>query len=226
VTVIHNGTDRQRFVSAGRERSAARLALGVGSDVVIGAVGFFREWHGIDLVLKALHRDIAIKRNSRVVLVGDGPVLPSLREMARALELQNHVMFLGSVPHDKVPALVAAIDVALIPRAAQYASPLKLFEYMAAGKAIVAPRQPNIEEIVTDGVDSLLFSPENEGELSTALARVIGNPGCARSLARRRSTPWIATSSRGTATRRASCAPSRICGRRLPSHTRRERFRA
>ena len=173
VVVIQNGVARERFDAAAGDREQVRRRLALGSHVVIGAVGFFREWHGIDLLLKAVHEEPMLRERARVLLVGDGPALPMLRALADSLGIADHAIFLGAVPHDQVPALAAAIDVMLIPRAVEYASPLKLFEYMAARKAIVAPRQPNLEEILTDGQDVLFFSPENHVELTSALVRLV-----------------------------------------------------
>jgi glycosyltransferase involved in cell wall biosynthesis len=173
IIVVHNGVDRARFDAAAAQRDRLRRELGISDGVVIGAVGFFREWHGIDLLLKAMRHDPEIGARARLMLVGDGPVLSALRELTRTLDLGNRVVFVGSVSHDNVPAYVAAADVVVIPRATPYASPLKLFEYMVAGKAIIAPRQQNIEEILTDGRDALFFTPENDAELRAAVRRVV-----------------------------------------------------
>jgi glycosyltransferase involved in cell wall biosynthesis len=173
VRVIQNGVDVQRFEAAAAQRHAVRQRWGVDSDVVIGAVGFFREWHGIDGAIRAVRRMRELKIAARLVLVGDGPVVPALRDLTRALALEDRITFLGSVPHQEVPGLVAATDVMLIPRAVEYASPLKLFEYMASQKAIIAPRQPNLEEILSDGVDVLFFTPEVQSELEAALLRLV-----------------------------------------------------
>jgi glycosyltransferase involved in cell wall biosynthesis len=76
---------------------------------------------------------------------------------------------------DAVPEYVAAFDVALQPAVVPYASPLKLFEYLAQGAAIVAPDQANIREILTHEVDAILFDPEESGALSDAIERVCSN---------------------------------------------------
>jgi glycosyltransferase involved in cell wall biosynthesis len=99
------------------------------------------------------------------------------------LSLDDRVIFFGSVPHEDVPPLVEAMDVVLIPRAIEYASPLKLFEYMAARKAIVAARQPNLEEVLTDGTDVLFFAPENQAQLQSALLRLVRDEPLRRRLA-------------------------------------------
>jgi glycosyltransferase involved in cell wall biosynthesis len=79
-------------------------------------------------------------------------------------------------PHEDVPRLVAGFDIALQPRAVAYASPLKIFDYMAAGRAIVAPDQPNIREILTDGETAVLFDPARPGAMWAAVLRLASDP--------------------------------------------------
>jgi glycosyltransferase involved in cell wall biosynthesis len=76
------------------------------------------------------------------------------------------------IPRDRVPEHVAAFDIALQPAVVPYASPLKLFEYLALAKAIVAPRQPNIEEVLTDNDNALLFDADDPNGLEAALTRL------------------------------------------------------
>jgi glycosyltransferase involved in cell wall biosynthesis len=76
-----------------------------------------------------------------------------------------------------VAAHVAAFDIALQPAVVDYASPLKLFEYMALGRPVVAPAQPNIMEVLTDGEDSLLFDPQDPRGLGSAIERLWQDAG-------------------------------------------------
>jgi glycosyltransferase involved in cell wall biosynthesis len=82
------------------------------------------------------------------------------------------VHFAGPRPHAEIPALLPAFDVGLVPAINPYASPLKLFEYMAAGVAVVAPDQPNLREVLTAETDALLVPPGAGGPLREALARL------------------------------------------------------
>jgi glycosyltransferase involved in cell wall biosynthesis len=167
IAVVPNGIDPDRFI-----RLPSRPQHS--DPVVLGFVGFVREWHGLDAVIAAMaaHADISLD----LVVVGDGPVLPALRRQAEELGISHRVRFTGLQQHDAVPGLVAGFDIALQPRVVAYASPLKLFEYMAAGKAIVAPDQPNIREILTDGETGLLFDPRNAEAMWQAISRVAVDP--------------------------------------------------
>ena len=102
----------------------------------LGFVGYMRPWHRLELVLEAMARP----GNERLhlVMVGEGPALPDLLERAAALSVGDRVHALGAVPGEDVPAACLAFDVALIPAINDYASPLKLFDSLAAGVATVA----------------------------------------------------------------------------------------
>jgi glycosyltransferase involved in cell wall biosynthesis len=138
---------------------------------VLGFTGFVRDWHGMDRVIRWMASPAA-PANARLLLVGDGPARAVLEALARELALGERVRFTGVVSRDAVPAHVAAFDIALQPAVVPYASPLKLFEYLALSKAIVAPRQPNIEEVLEDERNALLFDPAQPGALEGLLARL------------------------------------------------------
>jgi glycosyltransferase involved in cell wall biosynthesis len=168
IEVVPNGIDPGRFANLPeRERHD--------DAVVLGFVGFVRDWHGLDGVIAAMAADASGPR-IRLDVVGDGPALPALRQQAEALGIAERVRFAGLVEHERIPAVVASFDIALQPRVVAYASPLKLFEYMAAGKAIVAPDQPNIREVLQDGATAVLFDPARDGSMWEAIGRLAADP--------------------------------------------------
>ena len=107
-----------------------------------------------------------------LIVVGDGPARADLERQAAALGLVGRVRFTGLQARERMPALVAGFDIALQPRVVEYASPLKIFEYMAAGRAIVAPDQENIREILRDGETALLFDPARPEAMWQAILRL------------------------------------------------------
>lgn len=163
ITVIHNGVDPESF-SERQTPAAVRESLGLGENLVLGFVGFIRPWHGLKSVLSVL----AGPTQSAVTLliVGDGPGREEIEEEAQSLGVADRVVITGVVDRARVPDLVRCFDIALQPAVVPYASPLKMFEYMVLGKAIVAPNEENIREILTDKENALLFAPGNVSEFT------------------------------------------------------------
>ena len=166
IRVVPNGVVLERFAPpADRARQTTP---------VLGFVGFVRDWHGLDAVIRGMaeHKDIPVA----FTVVGEGPARPGLEALAASLGVAGRVHFTGIVAHDQVPATVAGFDIALQPRVVDYASPLKIFDYMAAGRAIVAPDQPNIREILAHERTALLFDPNRPGAMWDSLARLLADP--------------------------------------------------
>jgi glycosyltransferase involved in cell wall biosynthesis len=164
ITVIPNGIDLARFPERA-PRTDEKM-------VTLGFVGFVRAWHGLDLVIEGMAGGAA---HSRLVVVGDGPAVPDLAALAARLGIADRVSFRGLVPPEQVAGLVATFDIALQPSATPYASPLKIFDYMAAGCAIAAPDQPNIREILTQETTALLFAPAAPGAMWQSVERLIAD---------------------------------------------------
>lgn len=211
VVVIPNGIDPRRFASLPARASD-------GAPLVLGFVGFVRAWHGLDAVIRAMAAHDASPA-LRLVVVGDGPARPELESLTAALGIGDRVTFTGLAARDAVPELVAGFDVALQPKVVAYASPLKVFEYMAAGRAIVAPDQPNIREILTDGETALLFDPAEPGSVWRAIQRLVADPGLRRRLGEaaraeiaRRDYTWASNAERIVAMARADLAEGSEAG--------------
>lgn len=139
--------------------AAVRSRYGWDDAVVVGFIGWFREWHGLDRLLELVRDVRAAEPRLRLLLVGDGPAYPALRASAERHDLLSCVTFTGPIPRNEVAAHIAAMDIAVQPSATEYACPMKLIEYMAMAKCIVAPDQANIREMVEDRVSAYLFRP-------------------------------------------------------------------
>ena len=163
--VVPNGVDRGAGAGDG---GPVRARYGLGSAFVLGFTGFVRDWHGVDRAVQWLPR----REDAVLLLVGDGPHVAVLRAEAEALGVADRLIVTGTVQRDAVADHVAAFDVALQPAATPYASPLKLQEYMAAGRAILACDQPNIREVVGDQESALLFPPGDEAAMHEGLDRL------------------------------------------------------
>lgn len=194
IRVIPNGINRKRFGAvASREEAKKRLKLE--GRFILGFAGFVREWHGLDQVLDFLSSDESAERH--LLLVGDGPAREALLQRANELGLSDRFTITGIVDRNQVADYLAAFDIALQPAVVAYASPLKLFEYLALGHAIVAPATPNIKEILTHEENALLFDPASKTEFFSCIRRLCDDSrlrtniaGNARATIQRRGLTW------------------------------------
>jgi glycosyltransferase involved in cell wall biosynthesis len=151
-------------------------------------VGHLYPWKGVDVLLGALARLPDVGGS----IVGGHPAeadLQRLQAQARALGLQDRVEFTGLVPRREVASFLARADVLVMPHTAtpvseRYASPLKLFEYLAAGKPIVASDLPAVREVLRDGENACLVRPGDPGALAVGLERVLQDGHLAERIAR------------------------------------------
>lgn len=152
-------------------------------DVVAVFAGAFRSWHGAGHLVDAV-RTLRRRGEARLkaVLIGDGPEFARVKRAAADLD---GVTFTGAVPHDSIAASLAACDVGVAPfdvaahaplSLGFYWSPLKVFEYMAAGLPVVAPRIGRLEAIARDGQEGVLYDLSRPDALADALAQLM-DPG-------------------------------------------------
>ena len=173
IMVIQNGINEAHFAHA-PEREVAKADLRLDGKVVLGFTGFVRDWHGVDRVVRWLASGDA-PPNACLLIVGDGPARAELEALSRDLGVATRVRFTGVLDRSDVPRHAAAFDVALQPAVTPYASPLKLMEYLVLGKAIVAPRVPNLQEVLVDGDNAVLFDDAVDGAFEAALTRLCGD---------------------------------------------------
>jgi glycosyltransferase involved in cell wall biosynthesis len=210
LTVTPNGIDTAAFEDL-PARAEAKQRLGLEDKVVLGFTGFVREWHGLERVLDGMQR---WRVPSHFLLVGDGPARAALEGRAQTLGLAANVTFTGVIDRSQVIRFINAFDIALQPDVVAYASPLKLFEYMAAGCAIVAPDRPNIREILTHDVNAWLFDARDPDSFVVGVARLADDPAlrqrigeAARATIHQRPLTWT-----GNAERIVACARALMVG--------------
>lgn len=183
--VVHNGAVPERYGEAARAAAAAwRRGLQLPADAfVLGFVGYVRPWHRLDLVLQVMAQP-GMQR-LHLLLVGHGPALPDLLRRATESGIAARVHALGDVDAATLPARVLAADAALVPAINAYASPLKLFDALAAAVPVLAPDQPNLRELIEPGRNGLLFAPGDAAGLQARLQSLLADPTAARQLGER-----------------------------------------
>jgi glycosyltransferase involved in cell wall biosynthesis len=163
-----------------------RRRLGLQSSTVVGFSGTFGVWHGIPTLAAALPLVLAARPEVRFLLIGDGPLRRLVERAIREHGLERRVVLTGQVPLSQMPDYLAACDVLVSPHGRQadggefFGSPTKLYEYMAAGRPIVASRIGQIGEALADGETALLVPPDDPEALVTAILRLVDTP-CLRS---------------------------------------------
>lgn len=179
--VIPNGIDPEKFRPT-ISGEAVRQRYGVKDKLVIGFVGWFRPWHGLEMLLKIMHEEQLAKKGVHILLIGDGPAYSDLHSYAKTNHLLSAVSFSGPVERAEIAEYIAAMDIAVQPSATEYACPIKIIEYMAMGKCIIAPDQPNIREFIENNVNGYLFKPEHKDCFKSTLLSIIENPALRESV--------------------------------------------
>ncbi len=179
VRVVPNGVWPERFPPPLEPAPGLFDPGATGRPPVLGFVGFVRDWHGLDAVIRGM---VSAGPPASLMVVGEGPARPALEALAASLGVADRVRFTGLVAHELVPQAVAGFDIALQPRVVEYASPLKIFDYMAAARAIVAPDQPNIREVLEHERTALLFDPARPAAMWEAIARLLDDAPLRRRL--------------------------------------------
>ncbi|MHB9133220.1 MAG: glycosyltransferase family 4 protein [Armatimonadota bacterium] len=174
IIVIPNGVDTTLFqpVAFPMEEKPPTLLY----------IGTLAPWQGLDLLLDALRRALPLHPMRLQILAPESNKwLKPINKLIRKLKVQEHVELLPSVPHDQVPAVIQAADICVAPLApterntVQGCSPVKLFEYMACGKPIIASDLPVVREVLEHGETALLFNMKKSAHLADALVQLAGD---------------------------------------------------
>ena len=182
-TVITPNAIRSGFEPPSPESiQAKRAALGIAENsTVVGFVGSIFPYHGVDRLIQSFS-DLAKKRETHLLIVGDGAVLEDLKRMSVELGLEGKVTFTGKVPHDQVFEHIGVMDITVMATSNWYGSPVKIFEYGAMKKAIVAPDVSPVRDVMTDQENGLLVNDSKE-ELSAAIATLMDDESKRESIA-------------------------------------------
>lgn len=183
VTVIPNGVSPSDF-------AFTPLPVRDGRVPILLYVGTLADWQGLDIVIKALPK-ILESQPVKLHIVGRGRSRQrkALAKQIRKLGLEEHVVVQPAVPHHEIPSLIAGADICVAPLAlndrnvTQGACPIKILEYMAAGRPLLASNMPIVRELVREDVDGLLFSPNDPEDLARQAVQLLKNMELSQRLA-------------------------------------------
>jgi PEP-CTERM/exosortase A-associated glycosyltransferase len=177
VTVIPNAVDIESFEPGGVPDAALKARLGLDGATVLGFVGSFYAYEGLDLLLEALPWLLHERPELRVLLVGGGPQDEALKAQARRLGVANKIVFTGRVPHAEVNRYYDLIDVLAYPRHSmrltELVTPLKPLEAMAQGRLLVASDVGGHRELIRHGETGILFKAGDAGALTAAVLQLL-----------------------------------------------------
>lgn len=189
--IVPNGVDLAMFGTAPPRDTALARELGFDTDrcsktarergPVIGFIGSFYPYEGIDDLIAAMPELVAAHPAARLLLVGGGPSEAALRAQAQASPAAAAIRFVGRVPHGEVSRYYSLVDIVAYPRKAmrltELVTPLKPLEAMAQGKIVAASDVGGHRELIADGLTGTLFAPNNPRDCARALAALLWNRG-------------------------------------------------
>jgi glycosyltransferase involved in cell wall biosynthesis len=175
ILVLPNGADLEKFDP--KKFSSARA-----SAPVIGYIGSDLSWHRLDALIDAF---AALPRefNAQLEIVGIASENRNLKNRVATHNLEDRIVFVGSLPHEKIPERISSFDICVMAGSNRYGSPIKIFEYGAMGKAIVAPDEIPVREVMSDGVDGLLIPSGDVTSIRDALLRLLSDASLRHRLA-------------------------------------------
>lgn len=175
VLVIPNAVDIEKFSVGGAPDETLKSQLGLSGSRILGFIGSFYAYEGLDLLIDALPRMLEKAPDVRVLLIGGGPQEAALKQQASQLGIADKIVFSGRVPHDQVNRYYDLVDVLVYPRHSmrltELVTPLKPLEAMAQGRLFVASDVGGHQELIRDGVTGVLFKA---GDAQSLADKVLG----------------------------------------------------
>ena len=182
ITVSPNGVDLELFGDPPPRDNSLADTLGIAADdAVIGYIGSFYDYEGIDDLIAAMPALVAVQPRARLLLVGGGPMEAALKAQAAVSCAAAQIHFVGRVPHHEVERYYSLIDILAYPRKKMRLTdrvpPHEPLEAMAQGKLVAASDVGGHRELIEDGVTGTLFAPDEPKSIADALAKLLENRG-------------------------------------------------
>jgi glycogen synthase len=179
IMVSPNGVDLELFGDPPPPDLALARELGFGDVEVIGFIGSFYDYEGIDDLISAMPALVAARPKAHLLLVGGGPMEADLRKQAESSVVASHIHFVGRVPHHQVERYYSLIDILCYPRKkmrlTDLVTPLKPLEAMAQRRLVAASDVGGHRELIEDGVTGTLFAPDSPPAIAQSLTELLEN---------------------------------------------------
>lgn len=178
ILVSPNAVDISNFhIHSGPPGRLIKELFGEPPGVVIGFVGSFAAWHRVDLLIEScLAAADSLSTDIGLILIGEGGNKDVLLKKSSHLPRNMKIVFPGFIPHSSLPGYIASMDIAVMPHSNEYGSPMKVFEYMALGKPVIAPDFGPLRDAIDQGQEGLLFTPGSREELTKAILLLANKP--------------------------------------------------
>lgn len=181
IHVVPNGVNADKF----HPDVNPSKAFPIEGNTVIGFSGSLKPWHGLEVLMEAFQILTNQCSDYHLLIVGEGPLRNRIEDFSHNSGIENQVTITGWTQHDDLPGLLKLMDIAVAPYPELdnfYFSPLKLYEYMAVGKPVVASKIGQIDNLIEDGVNGLLVKPGDARTLASILQKLSNDLGLQRAI--------------------------------------------
>lgn len=189
INVISNGVDAKNYRTTINKREIRRKFGILENELIVGYLGSFFPWHGIENLIDSARFCLKEMPNLRFLIVGDGVEKKKNEEKVKNYEIENKVIFTGRVSTEEIPNLLQIMDICVYPGSKTcfnwYGSPVKIFEYGVMAKPIICYRSNVTENIFEDKYDGVLITPGSIKELSNSILKLASNPSLREELGKR-----------------------------------------
>ncbi len=171
VLVTPNAINPEKFILDPVKR-INREDMGIHNQKVIGCVGAFVPWHGLEFLVESLQETV-ITHDIHLLFVGDGPVRTDVEKLADTLNIRDRISFTGFIDPGDVPYYIDLMDVCVIPGSNPHCSPVKLFEYMAMGKPVILPKYQPLMDTIQHDREGLFFDIDDRDDLIRCIEQIM-----------------------------------------------------